>query len=1022
MMQSYSLFELRSGCKALTTALIFALILACGPATALLGQAAGSVQQQSNSQRGNELSDHEQFNLAAAHYSRGAWGMALREFDKLITDSPNSALASEAVFYSGESLVELKRFAEAIEHFQRFRTANPDSELIARCEYRIAECRFLLGQPDQALRELRNFVIAHPESEFNEFALPLLGQLRINRNEPQLAQRIYEKQLSDYPESKLVNDSKLGLAQSLQMQGQLSEAGQLFRELADNESFGKRDKALLELGRISFKQGHHDDAQEWLGHLLQEFPSSPQSFECRLLLSRLLSIEEEFEQAASVISELESGEVDSDIEIAVQIEQARIGLAQNRIDQTVKILDGLLKDDLSEFWLDQVLSLRSEVARQNNDWPTIQRMEPLMQGRLGPGSKNYANITFNAGMANYRLANYRRAVVQFENCLATIPDTQFERQNEVKYWMAIAQLADGNNTQALQLLNSLDSFEQNSELEAAIAYATASVHLKMEGYLPAIPHLIRYLNLSPSSADELTARKNLVIAYLRSDSLQAASASLDSCWQRLSHFADRESIANQLAWSAQKSGLDKIAAKWFAVLKDSHDEEIRGNAIAGLTLITSQSSDSVNDSANVDELVEQIGRGNQETMKAGLLLARKISKNGRQDQVLQILDAIDQQWQQGNLKSTELIVPMVLHRVEILESQSEPEVLNQRIEILVRLVQQFEEFPHQDQVIYRLAWARLQANQLSQAKQHFTKLVETFTDSTLRPDSIYRLAKINLEQGKQAEAEAWLNKLVESTGPDQSGSREALAFGQFQLGKMAVRRSDWQQVNEKMNVIVEEFPESRIVDQAKYWLAESAFQTEDLEAASELFQELVNSSQPRSRRFKSLLRIGQIKAEQSRWNLVAVVYQRGVDEFVDHPDMFQLHFLMGRREMARGKFNDAREHFLQVANLKDKAGELAAQSQWLIGETYFHQENYQQAITEYYLVESRFPVSEWHAAALLQAGKCYEKLGETTPASKLYRYVIQQEPGSGYAEQAAKRLDQFQKNAVPASFSEKRKQ
>jgi TolA-binding protein len=84
--------------------------------------------------------------------------------------------------------------------------------------------------------------------------------------------------------------------------------------------------------------------------------------------------------------------------------------------------------------------------------------------------------------------------------------------------------------------------------------------------------------------------------------------------------------------------------------------------------------------------------------------------------------------------------------------------------------------------------------------------------------------------------------------------------------------------------------------------------------------------------------------------------------------------------------------------------ETAAKAQLMIGETFFHQKNYEAALREYLRVEILYDYPNRQAAALLQAGRCRERLGEASEATKLYRKILKSYPNTSFAKDAAKEL------------------
>ena len=79
-------------------------------------------------------------------------------------------------------------------------------------------------------------------------------------------------------------------------------------------------------------------------------------------------------------------------------------------------------------------------------------------------------------------------------------------------------------------------------------------------------------------------------------------------------------------------------------------------------------------------------------------------------------------------------------------------------------------------------------------------------------------------------------------------------------------------------------------------------------------------------------------------------------------------------------------------------------AQWMIGETYFHQKNYDDAIPAYLRVEILYDYPQWNAAGLLQAAKCYELRRDYRAAVELYARLLSEYPDTPYRQQASERL------------------
>lgn len=107
------------------------------------------------------------------------------------------------------------------------------------------------------------------------------------------------------------------------------------------------------------------------------------------------------------------------------------------------------------------------------------------------------------------------------------------------------------------------------------------------------------------------------------------------------------------------------------------------------------------------------------------------------------------------------------------------------------------------------------------------------------------------------------------------------------------------------------------------------------------------------------------------------------------------------------RMDEARGILERLARAPSTSVELKPRTQWMIGETYFLQERFTEAIDAYRRVDSLDPHSDWAVAAMLQSGKAFEKLGLHRDAATCYSALLTRFPASPHVEQARTRLAQI---------------
>ena len=113
------------------------------------------------------------------------------------------------------------------------------------------------------------------------------------------------------------------------------------------------------------------------------------------------------------------------------------------------------------------------------------------------------------------------------------------------------------------------------------------------------------------------------------------------------------------------------------------------------------------------------------------------------------------------------------------------------------------------------------------------------------------------------------------------------------------------------------------------------------------------------------------------------------------------------------KFDDARSTLEQVVRSDGAIETLRGRAQWTIGETFYMQEKFADAIEAYRKVEGIDPGGDWIAISLVQAGKSFEQMGRTREAAVCYSSLVGRFPDSPHAVSATRRLAAIDPQAKP---------
>jgi cellulose synthase operon protein C len=286
-------------------------------------------------------------------------------------------------------------------------------------------------------------------------------------------------------------------------------------------------------------------------------------------------------------------------------------------------------------------------------------------------------------------------------------------------------------------------------------------------------------------------------------------------------------------------------------------------------------------------------------------------------------------------------------------------------------------------------------------------------DSPRAADARYNLA----ESAFAAKAYDKVGPLLAPVVAEGSTARPVLVQSSlYRLGRTQAELKDWKAARATFERLAKDHADGPYRREAAFWRAESAFQAGDAKTAEVDFASLVAEpaapNDPEGLVRTAKRRRAQALVQLERWKdalEAADAYEAEAKSAGDpDPHAADVDYARGRALQGLARFDDARAAFARVIEAR-KGSELAAKAQLMRGETYFHEKNYRKALPEFLKVDYLYDAPAWQAAALLEAGKVHEGLGQWAEAAETYERLRSRFPADPTASQAKDRLDAARK-------------
>ncbi len=996
----------------------------------------------------------DDFRVATRHFSRQRWQPAAIELSAFIQAHRDDARAVDAHYLLAESLVQMRRYAEARQHLVTFLQQVEDHRFRSRAEFRAAEAAFHMADVDVARTELEAFREQHPDDPLRPYAAAYLGDLALEAREGQRAIAMYSEALSFDPVPRLAARCQFGMAESYERLGDVEQAIRLFRVTAtqDNQYSAQ---AQFRIAMLHFHQDDYDDAESLLKNLATT-ARGDLLFETQYWLGAAQVAQQKW---ADAVTTLRDGLTDLP---AHRLAAARrFSLAEalrkgglDREGEATRLLQSVFQLDPPAAWSDDAGQLLAQSAWEANDLAGVAAIAGRFHERF-PTSPLVGVVRQLEGRALLKQQDFTAAVAVFEQLLGedvaagdtpdSATDTHPRHRTANRYYLAIAYLGGGRPADVLRVLPADGDGDGTTatDLSDGLRVARASALLALGRHHEAIEPLQTFVAAHAVGTDSVDCHMKLIVALGETGQWYAAAESFELFRERHSNSSTLVTTATLLAELAMAEGVHDVAEPLFRFLAGDETSDSnpanendagevpatpaahaatappRPQVLSGLSgLARSQFARELwpETDATTARLLALLPPDDL-AARTLFLRGRMYEAKAQPDAALecyQLICRYDPRCEQAS--SAQYAAARILTR------RGDREAACQHLEELLR---DHADFAHRDSALYQLAWLRLETGHAVQAERHFAELVREHPRSPLRTDATFRLARRAATRRDAVQANRWIDELLFGVAsgeaasgisagsqphddtPPQSEVSQIVCHALYLQGKLAVDAGNWLAALRSYHQILEEYPQSELLGPAMFWSAEAHFHLADNDQAEALLVQLAATADDQQGEIQAMipLRRAQIAAHRRQWHDALELAQEIEPHFPEFSLQFEVDYLIGRCLSTQARFSVARQYFRKVINSPfSRKTETAAMAQWMIGETYFHQSKFDDAIRAYYRVDALHDQPQWRAAALLQAAKCHELNDQWQVAHQLYAQLRNDFPTTTFAAEATKRL------------------
>jgi TolA-binding protein len=313
---------------------------------------------------------------------------------------------------------------------------------------------------------------------------------------------------------------------------------------------------------------------------------------------------------------------------------------------------------------------------------------------------------------------------------------------------------------------------------------------------------------------------------------------------------------------------------------------------------------------------------------------------------------------------------------------------------------------------YERGWCLRRTGKGDESAEVFRALLKTEPPLRLKAHALLELADLETTAKRQAEAIAALESLRALLDDAKDALPPALdEQASYRLGVALFQSERMADAEKMLERLLRDHPKSDLVRSAAMFRGEALVSLSRHQDAVSCFERVIAGPADDPSHGPALLRLGDAFATLQEWSRSAEMFGKYLKEHADGAQWYQAEFGLGWAIENQGQHETALEHYRRV--VAKHQGPTAARAQFQIGQCLFAKKEYETAAAELLKVDILYAYPEWSAAALFEAGRCFEALARRAEARQQFEAVVARFAETRWAAMSSERLRQAADTGLP---------